>query len=1680
MTRKQSISVLLSVFALTSGVLHADEAEHSGDSVKDDFWVEIAAFMPVPEPKARQVLAPEDKAVLGEWSDLIAWPHVPVSAALLPDGRILTWASNEKRTFPRGPEFTHAAVWNPATGEFTTVNNTVHDMFCAATIMLEDGRVMAPGGRNTVKTTSVFDFKTNQWQKIDDMVNTRWYPTATMLGDGDVVIASGTGTGKDTVERWAPNAGWTRLTGVNWAGIANASGFESNWWPYNFLAPNGKVFHAGPTDAMHWLDPNGAGTLNSAGTTVPGTSYPKTGCSTMYQEGKLLIAGGATSTSGGVTDSVYTVDLNGATPVVKSVASMNHARRFSNAVPLPNGDVMIVGGNQSGIKFSDSQTVYETEIWNPASDTWSVAADIAVPRNYHSVALLLPDGRVYSAGGGLSGNSADHLDAQIYTPPTLFKADGTLAARPEITSAPEEIGYNVAMPVEATPGLAGFSLVRMVSTTHGLATGSRFVSAESFTESSPGNYAVTTHSNSNVVTPGYWMLFALDQNGVHSEAAIIKFSADAALPPVGDIKMTSVPAGIQQSGNEVSFNLEVTGGIAPVFTWDFGDGSDPVTTSSTEVPHTFATAGRYQVSVTARNADGSGEVTQSFVQIVHSEMTSGKPRHSRTVLIHDGKIWCANPDNNTVAVIDELTGNVLAEIPVGTQPVCVAAAEGEIWVVNKRGYSISVIDADSHQVSAEIPLPRGARPHGMVIDREGRKAFVTMEAIGKLARIDISGRNVEAMLDLGGNIRDLSISADDSLLLVSRFITPPVPSENTATPLTETGDRKYGGEVVKVDVLNFSKMETIVLAHSNEPDASDAGRGIPNFLGPAVISPDGTTAWIPSKQDNIKRGVGRDGNGLTHDNTVRSIVSRVDLATSSEVPDARIDFDNSGIATSAAFGPFGAHLFVTLESSHRVSVVDPYSNSEIYKIDAGFTPRGVVVSDDGKRLIVHNFLDRSLSVFDVEKLIHHGQPEVETVSTVSTVSTEALSPNVLAGKKLFYGSRDNRLALQEYISCASCHEDGEHDGRVWDLTGFGEGFRNTISLRGRAGTGHGPLHWTANFDEVQDFEGQIRNLSGGLGLMSDSHFTATSDPLGNPKSGLSDDLDALAAYLESLNEFDPSPFRPGPGTLSAEAEVGKELFYSNRCADCHGGANFSDSAPGIKHDIGTNPDFQLDTPTLRDVWATAPYLHDGSASTLEESIKAHASISMTDSERSSLAAYLREIDGAEPEPDVGVTFDQWQTNTQGAGSTPDSNGDGDQFTDLMEYALGFDPSSGVVPQNAITVSPSGASITKPADRFGLEYVLEISPDLDSWSQLSSPAVTVNGDGTETLDFAGLQNLPGMGDGVGFARLRVLSGSDSALSPVYGWVQHEIKKGHQSFGITLLKPAVIAANLVSASGSTLTLSDNSAASLLDPAQSYYAEIVSGSHEGHRFQLDSTNSNGAQMAVDFAAKTSTLSAIPNGLNGSQVVIRPHMTLGEVFPKDLFQGGSKSSLADRVMFYGAEGYESYFLLKYGDTYDFWLKNGDSSLTSQQNLPIPPGEGGFIIRRGDDISILVSGEVRGNAFIQPLRPGYNLKSEPTPVSRSAVDRGLTLQAGFQGGSKASNSDQFTIWKGDITPGEKGFTLYYLLNFNQYQYWTESGQSSLPNEGIVPHFDFRKARFILPAANTYPNYRIEPGWDQE
>ena len=713
-------------------------------------------------------------------------------------------------------------------------------------------------------------------------------------------------------------------------------------------------------------------------------------------------------------------------------------------------------------------------------------------------------------------------------------------------------------------------------------------------------------------------------------------------PPPGPITVPVVNAPLIAAGGTATYTVAPTAALT--YSWNFGDGS-PATAFSTTATITkvFANPGVYGVTLTARDASGI-TATRSFLQAVRGTATAGRPNASNAMALEtranaSARLWVANPDNDTVSVIDTASNARVAEIAVGRSPRAVAVAnDGRIWVSNKDSATISILNPATLAVAQTLTLPAGSRPHGLAF-ATGGSAFVVLEGLGQLRKLDPVSGATQGTLALGPNVRHVSLSADGATALVSRFITPPLPGEGTAVVNTATA----GGELLVVAAGPLTLSRTLTLRHSDKVDNEIQGAGIPNYLGAAVISPDGRSAWVPSKQDNIKRGMLRNAQPLNFQNTVRAISSRIDLVAQAEDLARRVDHDNASLASAAAYHPSGAYLFVALETSRQLAILDPVGGRELLKVDVGRAPQGVSVSADGLRVYVQNFMDRTVSVMDLTPLLNQGELRVPALATTATVVTDKLNPIVLRGKQLFYDARDPRLARDSYMSCASCHNDASHDGRTWDFTGFGEGLRNTPALKGRAAIGQGFMHWSANFDEVQDFEGQIRNFAGGTGLMTDAQFnTGTRNtPLGDRKTGVSADLDALAAYLATLNTFDPSPNRNADGSLTAAAAAGRTVFTNANCASCHTGTAFTASADAAAmRNIGTLKPASgkrlngtlagIDVPTLRDVWHTGPYLHDGSAATLAAAVQAHQGNTVAGTDLTNLVAYLQQIGSQEP------------------------------------------------------------------------------------------------------------------------------------------------------------------------------------------------------------------------------------------------------------------------------------------------------------------------------------------------------------------------------------------------------------------------------------------------------------------
>ena len=362
------------------------------------------------------------------------------------------------------------------------------------------------------------------------------------------------------------------------------------------------------------------------------------------------------------------------------------------------------------------------------------------------------------------------------------------------------------------------------------------------------------------------------------------------------------------------------------------------------------------------------------------------------------------------------------------------------------------------------------------------------------------------------------MTGDGSRLLVSQFIS--------------TGS---SGRVRSIDVTSFSSAATIALPlDTTSVDGSLAARGLPNYLAAVAVNPSTGQAWVVGKKDNIVRGGLRDGRALNFETTVRSMVARLDLALGQERTSERLDIDNHSQPSAIVFGPSGQQAFVTLQGNNRLLVMNQLG-VELVRGSTGLAPQGVAIDTSTHRVFTQDLMSRSVTVFDATRLLTQGASELPVIAQVQTVGTEKLAPAVLQGKRIFYNAEDTRMSRDAYLSCASCHLDGDSDGQVWDFTDRGEGLRNTIGLRGQGGSAGAPLHWTGNFDEIQDFENDIRGAFGGTGFMQDTDYFAgtRSQPLGQPKAGFSADLDALAAYLNSLDQPGPQPLPAGRRNVDA-------------------------------------------------------------------------------------------------------------------------------------------------------------------------------------------------------------------------------------------------------------------------------------------------------------------------------------------------------------------------------------------------------------------------------------------------------------------------------------------------------------------------------------------------------------------
>lgn len=478
----------------------------------------------------------------GSWGPPILLPLVPASAALLHTNELLLWSSYRADVFVGQDDpatsttaFCTLNLATMAVGPFS-VSQPGHDMFCPGTSLLANGTLMVNGGSTSASTT-LYHPATKSWSRAANMTIPRGYQGDVTLSDGRVFTIGGSwsgGTAHKDGEVWSPTTGaWSRLPNVLSSAILTDDPKGENTQDNHawlFARGNGVVFHAGPSKQMNFFGTSGSGTSTPAG--LRGTDqHSQYGNAVMFDDNKILTVGGATQQSV-VPGSkrAHVITLNGNTVAsVEEVAPMRYGRTFHTSVVLPDGSVLVTGGQTIPEIWTDNNAVFVPELYDPASKTFRSLAPAANARTYHSVAVLLPDGTVFTGGGGLCSLTgmqqcidlySSHFDGAIFTPPNLLNADGTPASRPVIVLAPGSAKYGSQITVVTNVPVSYFAVIRNGASTHGVNNDQRrYRLSRSIVGTNRYSLSIPREDK---LPPGYYMLFAVDSRGVPSKAPFVR------------------------------------------------------------------------------------------------------------------------------------------------------------------------------------------------------------------------------------------------------------------------------------------------------------------------------------------------------------------------------------------------------------------------------------------------------------------------------------------------------------------------------------------------------------------------------------------------------------------------------------------------------------------------------------------------------------------------------------------------------------------------------------------------------------------------------------------------------------------------------------------------------------------------------------------------------------------------------------------------------------------------------------------------------------------------------------------------------------------------------------------------------------------------------------------------------
>lgn len=512
-------------------------------------------------------------AEVGQWSVPMSWilPSwqglIAIHTHVLPNGRVLTWQGHNDNVWGTQPGHPHrgsdAYLWDPKrwnndyglAGQFVLeAEGIIHyeesNAFCTGHSFLADGRLLVAGGHshNVGQGTTLpyilglphvttYSVATNDFAIPQNMGRNRWYPTSTTLSTGEVLITSGE-TEPDVINDLPPvffPEVWSNGTIRQ---LTTANRFQQPLYPMMFATSGGNAFYAGPGKNPQFLkDIATTGRWESPSTLL--TVERNFGSAVMYVPNKILLVGGEDNAN--ILSSTQIIDISNGTPQFITGATMAYPRHHVNATLLPDGTVLVTGGGQVAGAHDPGQAVLPAEIWTPpgaplpgggiapAGGAFRTVAAMAVPRQYHSTAVLLPDGRVLSAGGeefihenNFVAGVDNNPNAEMYSPGYLFRG-----VRPTISVAPSILQYAQQFTVRTSNVTAApvtrATMIRLSSVTHSFNMNQRFNEVPiTPIAGSPGGFTLTSPPSADVCPPGHYLLFLLTPDGVPSEAKIVQ------------------------------------------------------------------------------------------------------------------------------------------------------------------------------------------------------------------------------------------------------------------------------------------------------------------------------------------------------------------------------------------------------------------------------------------------------------------------------------------------------------------------------------------------------------------------------------------------------------------------------------------------------------------------------------------------------------------------------------------------------------------------------------------------------------------------------------------------------------------------------------------------------------------------------------------------------------------------------------------------------------------------------------------------------------------------------------------------------------------------------------------------------------------------------------------------------